>query len=353
MPNCRDLLASTLLTFFVLPRSVTGTSAIMRAERGTGHGHPALSSEEAKAKRLRDLQKYLDSKHISKELANKINENVNKALGQHNKGGNHHDDSLLQKRKTKARSSTGGECLGTDKNWKSLDSTERPGVIFIDLGVEACQSTLMMLGESVENSCKYAADTRLAGGYEVCLTQNQQVRDILAIVSEEAHVKGFDIFKDQKVVMVEAGPQYSPVMTEVKTRYPSIVEFVPYAITSGRDDSNATELVYDTRQKTVLPAMVSRGNKAEDVKVKPLNLMRLLTYVARREDYVILKMDVEGAEFDIVPCLAHSPAADLVDMFLLERHDHFAGVAVKDRGDLTDAVQTLQRRGVTVRSDWP
>lgn len=63
-----------------------------------------------------------------------------------------------------------------------------------------------------------------------------------------------------------------------------------------------------------------------DVQVKLLNLMRLLTENARPEDTVVVKMDIEGAEWDILPCLAQSPAAKLIDTLYLENHcagDHW------------------------------
>mmetsp|Transcript_15196 Transcript_15196/g.28092 ORF Transcript_15196/g.28092 Transcript_15196/m.28092 type:complete len:319 (-) Transcript_15196:48-1004(-) len=317
MPCRQHLLALTLLAFPLLPRTVMGVPSVMRAESGTGRRPPALSGEV-----------------LSPDAQDRSGMEP---------------DSLLE-RNAKVRSNTGQKCWAADPSWKQLNSTDRRGVIYIDLGVEACQSSLMFLGESVEDSCKYAADKRLAGGLESCIYQNTKVKEILEFAAKQAQNRGYHIFADQKVVMVEAGPQYNQTMKEVQARYPNVVQFVPYAITAGHDDHNTTGVVYDTRQKTVLPEMVARGNEEEHVKVKPLNLNRLLTYVAREEDYVILKMDIEGAEYDIVPCLAASPAAKLVDVFLLERHDKFTG---SKPGALTDALSSLKAQGVKIRTDWP
>jgi len=57
-----------------------------------------------------------------------------------------------------------------------------------------------------------------------------------------------------------------------------------------------------------------------NVQVKLMNLMRLLTENALPEDTVVVKMDIEGAEWDILPCLAQSPAAKLIDTLYLENH---------------------------------
>lgn len=42
--------------------------------------------------------------------------------------------------------------------------------------------------------------------------------------------------------------------------------------------------------------------------------------VARRRDYVVLKLDVEGAEYALVPHLLRSGAAQLIDELFLEAH---------------------------------
>merc|ERR1719446_504955 len=54
------------------------------------------------------------------------------------------------------------------------------------------------------------------------------------------------------------------------------------------------------------------------VTVPTVNIMKLLYETATPQDYVILKMDIEGAEWDIMPCLAESPAASLIDRMLVE-----------------------------------
>lgn len=57
------------------------------------------------------------------------------------------------------------------------------------------------------------------------------------------------------------------------------------------------------------------------VKVQLVNLMRLLKQTVTKQDTVVVKMDIEGAEWDILPCLASNPEiAGLVDTLYLENH---------------------------------
>ena len=81
-----------------------------------------------------------------------------------------------------------------------------------------------------------------------------------------------------------------------------------------------------------------------------LNLNRLLSAHARVDDFVVLKVDVEAREYALIPCLAASPAAALVDHLLLERHDAAAD-AVPERLDA--ALSQLRAKGVRIQENWP
>jgi len=82
------------------------------------------------------------------------------------------------------------------------------------------------------------------------------------------------------------------------------------------------------------------------VSVPTVNLIRLLYENVMPEDFVIIDMDIEGAEFDILPCLARSPAAELVDEMYMEVHDINWSLLHTTTKDMKDAVETLQRKGV-------
>lgn len=94
--------------------------------------------------------------------------------------------------------------------------------------------------------------------------------------------------------------------------------------------------------------------KKKTVHVKMLNLMRLLIENAVPEDNVVVKMDIEGAEWDILPCLARSPAAKLIDTLYLENHckdDDWCpttGQAGTTRKQWNEAITTLKAKGVHI-----
>jgi len=95
-------------------------------------------------------------------------------------------------------------------------------------------------------------------------------------------------------------------------------------------------------------------NRKEGVDVELYNLMRLLQENALPEDTVVVKMDIEGAEYDILPCLANSPAAGLIDTLYLEDHcpgDWWCpttGQAGNSKKVFNEALMKLRARGVTI-----
>ena len=74
---------------------------------------------------------------------------------------------------------------------------------------------------------------------------------------------------------------------------------------------------------TTSKAFKDQVQEEKTVEVQGISVPRFLAQVAQPEDFVILKMDIEGAERDVLPCLARSPAAPLVDVLLIEP-DYFA-----------------------------
>ena len=68
----------------------------------------------------------------------------------------------------------------------------------------------------------------------------------------------------------------------------------------------------------------------------------------RAKDLVIVKMDIEGAEFDIIPCLANSPQAHLVDKLFMEVHNPSWGLVGTSEQDFQQAQAVLRRQGVDI-----
>jgi len=89
------------------------------------------------------------------------------------------------------------------------------------------------------------------------------------------------------------------------------------------------------------------GLKRMDVPM--INVVQMIYEEAIPADWVMVNMDIEGAEFDIVPCLANSPAARLVDRLYLHQHDPLLGLSGTSPNEMRDALVELRTLGVDLQ----
>ena len=82
-----------------------------------------------------------------------------------------------------------------------------------------------------------------------------------------------------------------------------------------------------------------------------VNLLRLLAETATVEDYVVVKMDVEGAERQILLCVQTSPYSALIDKLIIETHGHMMGGRAEGEAmmaDVESALDCLRAQGTEV-----
>lgn len=94
-----------------------------------------------------------------------------------------------------------------------------------------------------------------------------------------------------------------------------------------------------------------RGNTR--VEKTMVNLMRLLVEETIKDDYVVLKIDTEGSEYDLIPCLMQSPAFHLIDGFYYEDHRGMITPSeqfTKETKAFDEACRLLRERGGDVRN---
>jgi len=84
------------------------------------------------------------------------------------------------------------------------------------------------------------------------------------------------------------------------------------------------------------------------VTVPTSNLNRILYEQTIAADWVMVKMDIEGSEYDVLPCTASSPAASLIDRLYLEQHAASWGMAGTTPQQMEDAKNKLRNIGVDI-----
>merc|ERR1719399_2427433 len=93
-----------------------------------------------------------------------------------------------------------------------------------------------------------------------------------------------------------------------------------------------------------------KGQGKHKVTVPTVNVAQLIAENVIPGDWVMLKMDIECAEYDVVPCLAQSPMAKLADIMYLEEHplDWCPNDAAAAAQEMAAAKQKLKGEGVDV-----
>lgn len=154
--------------------------------------------------------------------------------------------------------------------------------------------------------------------------------------------------------LVEANPRFEKDLMEISMNYSNVNSFCPEAAfhCGGKTDFyldtvNPQHHYWGSSMSGNTYATVASGR--ETVSVKMMNVIRLLYEKTLPQDVVLVKMDIEGAEWDILPCLAQSSSAQLMDRLFCEVHQpKFSSTGKTTRLDFQNAQESLRKLGVEV-----
>jgi len=90
----------------------------------------------------------------------------------------------------------------------------------------------------------------------------------------------------------------------------------------------------------------SRGS----VELPTVNVNRVLYEITIPQDFVVVKMDIAGAEWDILPCLAQATVASNVDVLSVIQNPLGRSASGTTESEIVEAKQTLESKGVRVVS---
>jgi FkbM family methyltransferase len=211
------------------------------------------------------------------------------------------------------------KCIANDPSWKKTSRTEGR-CIFIDLG---------------------AAD---GNTFEEFLTDGYgPVRDCPNGGKWEAF-------------LVEANPQFSPKLKALEKNLAGEVH--SFAETAAFDCKGETSFFID-EDATHNHWGSSMFHSAPDVKngkrkvtVPTMNVAQLIAENVIPEDWVMLKVDIESAEYSVIPCLAEFKQVNLVDRLYLEEHHWFASVTEDMKEAMVQSKKKLQALGVDIPKDY-
>jgi len=155
-----------------------------------------------------------------------------------------------------------------------------------------------------------------------------------------------------EAVLVEANPRFKQSLEQTVAIHSGLVTaYVPNAAymceaqTSFYLDTTSHRYQYWGSSMSAKAPDVVRSGK-QHVTMDTVNLNRLLYERTTPADYVIVKMDIEGAEYDILPCMMNSPQTALMDIIFLEYHQMWLGLVGNSLDTVKAALKTLVSRGV-------
>lgn len=151
--------------------------------------------------------------------------------------------------------------------------------------------------------------------------------------------------------LVEANPRFNEPLRAQAAKYPpGYVTTLPSTAAYMCDGQTSFFLDTVNGQKDYWGSSMSANHpdvvksQGQNVTVPTVNILKLIYENVIPDDKVILKMDIEGAEFDILPCLAQSPVANLVDVLYLEKHDPSWGSIGTTAADMDNYINMLKTK---------
>jgi len=116
-------------------------------------------------------------------------------------------------------------------------------------------------------------------------------------------------------------------------------EHLGYDLKSG----GATNIMENEWNK---PHYISDGDLDKSIQVNCIDFSKYLKENINKDDYVICKMDIEGAEYEVLGKLIDEDTIDLIDEIYIEWHNHL----LKNNYDTQMFINEMKKKGIKVES---
>ena len=155
------------------------------------------------------------------------------------------------------------------------------------------------------------------------------------------------------IYLFEANPHFNTALVQAKERYlrqdinvnilPStVVDVVDGTRTFFQDTVNTANDYWGSSTKANHPDAISSGSNG--TVLTAINISRWLLMNTLPRDFVVVKMDIEGAEYDVVPHMVDMKMWSVVDYLLVEWQSTVADDESVQKA--TAAVEKLKAEGV-------
>lgn len=153
--------------------------------------------------------------------------------------------------------------------------------------------------------------------------------------------------------LVEANPNFNAPLQNLEEKYSGAVHALSATAAwncQGSSSFNIDDNPVHNHWGSSLGSMDLEHDQqvSKVVTVPTVNVIQMIHEHTLPEDYVVVKMDIEGAEWDLLPCLAQSDDRHLVDIIFMERHSYDRSLHTYPASELDNAVESLKTDGVAM-----
>lgn len=154
-----------------------------------------------------------------------------------------------------------------------------------------------------------------------------------------------------EALLVEANPQFTPALNTVAGSYPgqvhafgSTAAYTCQGQTSFSIDPDVAHNHWGSSMKT--------NHGSTQVTVPTVNVIQMIAENVIHGDWVILKVDIEGAEYDLMPCLSQFAQKNLLDIIFLEEHDWLKANSAYTAPQYDAAKLALKNAGINIPDNY-
>jgi len=255
--------------------------------------------------------------------------------------------------KSLQRSDEGGrnkpcQCAVFDSTWQR-PSTRLPKCIYVDLGAADGNSYKPFL-EGKFGPIENCGTKDNAGDFEAFLVEANPFFDVSLRQLSDTGKGNIHAMASTAAYMCDGHTSFWLDNQTEHNYWGSSMDGKPHEWSLAQIQQQERTVARKTHRLKKTENENARGG--HEVTVPTMNLMKLLYEKTIPGDWVIVKMDIEGAEWDIVPCLANSPVAYLIDQLYVEEHPIGWQLGNTTREEMDRARQTLIDWGVQMPQYW-
>jgi len=163
--------------------------------------------------------------------------------------------------------------------------------------------------------------------------------DISALLSKRIDIKDFAP-QECKAYMFEADSRYESMLSSLERQQPQMI--------TTMSSTAAYSCTPPPSEKAEMYGNQLRGKGSGGWPTNTVNILKFIRELALPTDHVILKMDIGGTQWDILPCLARSTTARLIDVIYFKDVDEKASSFGTIASEKRPTLERLQQFGIKV-----